>query len=510
VTQPYSPLPRRGGLQHLLSEPGSTLVFLSRARSGDVAAFMSVLREHDTRMRAVAWGVTGDQALMDEALRSAFGTAFRSLAMLRDDGVFASWLGEICRTVATDLVMVRGLSGPLDVPVDAAPEPPAHGPGFWESVEAGLLSSVPHAGPPQPSVRPDLDVVLDIRSGSGAGPATDQVPTVPAPDQYFGPPDRSFGPPDRSPMVYGPPDGGVPVASPPQALLRPDGVGGFPAPAPVWHDEPPPAAPRRTWPWVAGGGALVAIIGVVALVSLVRGLGGTPGVEASSPATTDQSSSAAPSQAAQPPSTTTPPPAVAVSALATRPAGELPAAVREAAPGAPQGSWFEWTDANGTNALVLSVVRAPRDGVDDGGAPLTEDASTLYATLLADKGSGYRTLRQLTDPGPDPCGFDLANDFTPQSVRLTDTDADGTGEVTVGWAYSCTSEVSPSTVKLALLEGGDKYILRGTGWPVPPPGVAELPPLPDPPFTPDPSASSWPAGAYDVAVDLYRSLYTDV
>ena len=173
---------------------------------------------------------------------------------------------------------------------------------------------------------------------------------------------------------------------------------------------------------------------------------------------------------------------------------------------------YTWTDLAGEHALLLSVAQEPHKGLFELEGQ-TVDAPTLHAALLTRTDNGYKVERQLTDPGSDPCGLDLTNHFLPASVKISDTDGDGRGEVTVGWTFGCHGDVAPDDVRLAVLEGAHKYILRGAGF------TNELfarraaleahrdgsePPLPT--FTPDPDRGAWPEGAYDHAVDVWNSI----
>jgi len=191
-------------------------------------------------------------------------------------------------------------------------------------------------------------------------------------------------------------------------------------------------------------------------------------------------------------------------------------------PGEALPTAYTWTDATGEHALVLSVAQEPHQGTvfyeDSQGTTQqrteTLDAPTLHAAMLRKTDDGYDVDRTLTEPGENPCGFDLTNEFLPASVTLSDTDGDGRGEVAVGWAYGCMSDVSQYTIKLALLEGDVKYILRGEGYTDE--GLArdlarndekfgtDYTPLPS--FTPDPPSGGWPEGAFEHAQDVWDTI----
>lgn len=85
----------------------------------------------------------------------------------------------------------------------------------------------------------------------------------------------------------------------------------------------------------------------------------------------------------------------------------------------------------------------------------------LFVQLFTGKGEAQKELRLVSD-GVTGCEFDVVAQFLPGSVSITDEDADGVDELTFAYDVACTSDVSPNTRKLIVLEGKDKHILRGT------------------------------------------------
>lgn len=75
---------------------------VAAARAGDVAAFESLVREHDDRMRAVAFRMTGGRAAMDDVLQDAYVKAFRSIHRFRGDARFSTWMHRIVVTTCLD------------------------------------------------------------------------------------------------------------------------------------------------------------------------------------------------------------------------------------------------------------------------------------------------------------------------------------------------------------------------------------------------------------------------
>jgi hypothetical protein len=100
---------------------------------------------------------------------------------------------------------------------------------------------------------------------------------------------------------------------------------------------------------------------------------------------------------------------------------------------------------------------------------------------LRDAG-GTRLLREVKD-GDQPCEFSDVTGFASDSLRVGDQDADGTGEISFAYTVGCTNDPSPQAFKLLVLEGGEKYILRGQTRVMGQGGS----------FAADPPLASWPA-----------------
>lgn len=114
-----------------------------------------------------------------------------------------------------------------------------------------------------------------------------------------------------------------------------------------------------------------------------------------------------------------------------------------------------WTDKEGENVILFTSKESSRKS---GEQTLRSYALTVLHLVRA-KGQ-VRTLRTLRDQ-EERCEFDLVGRIVADSVKVTDLDQDGTGEVTFAYELGCRSDVSPDTRKLVVLQGGQKYILRG-------------------------------------------------
>jgi len=117
-----------------------------------------------------------------------------------------------------------------------------------------------------------------------------------------------------------------------------------------------------------------------------------------------------------------------------------------------------WTDRNGENLIVLTRTdQATTRGAD--GEPLR--AREIHAYHYVREGAGYRLLWRTADFVRD-CPLDLALEYAPGSLRITDVDADGVAETSFVYRLACQGGVDPSELKLIMHEGATKYAIRGT------------------------------------------------
>lgn len=85
-----------------------------------VDGFEAMLREHDARMRALAFRMLGDRSAMDDVLQEAYLKAWRSLGSFRGDASFSTWLYRIVTTCCLDHHRSRARRPEIDL--DAAVE----------------------------------------------------------------------------------------------------------------------------------------------------------------------------------------------------------------------------------------------------------------------------------------------------------------------------------------------------------------------------------------------------
>jgi RNA polymerase sigma-70 factor (ECF subfamily) len=89
---------------------------LDQIRGGDRRAFTTLVRQHDSRLRGLAYRVlSGDRDRMDDALQDAYVRAFSALDEFRRDGDFGTWLYRIAYNACIDeLRRARRRPEPID------------------------------------------------------------------------------------------------------------------------------------------------------------------------------------------------------------------------------------------------------------------------------------------------------------------------------------------------------------------------------------------------------------
>jgi len=74
----------------------------SNGASGDIAAFVWVVKEHDRGLRTLAYRLLGDGEVMDDVMQDAYLRAFRALSGFRGDSAARSWLYRIVYNACMD------------------------------------------------------------------------------------------------------------------------------------------------------------------------------------------------------------------------------------------------------------------------------------------------------------------------------------------------------------------------------------------------------------------------
>lgn len=73
----------------------------------DVDRFEAIVRQHDDRLRALAFRMLGDRSAMDDALQEAYLKAWRGLGAFRGEAAVGTWLYRIVTTTCLDQLRRR-------------------------------------------------------------------------------------------------------------------------------------------------------------------------------------------------------------------------------------------------------------------------------------------------------------------------------------------------------------------------------------------------------------------
>jgi RNA polymerase sigma-70 factor (ECF subfamily) len=101
-----------------VGEPRDGLV--ERAVRGDEAAFARIVRLHHEDMTRVAFVVSGDTSIAEEAVAAAWPIAWRRLRSLRDPDRLRPWLCSVAANEARQIIRARRRRSVVEIPVDAA------------------------------------------------------------------------------------------------------------------------------------------------------------------------------------------------------------------------------------------------------------------------------------------------------------------------------------------------------------------------------------------------------
>jgi RNA polymerase sigma-70 factor, ECF subfamily len=122
---------------------------LESARAGDPAAFEQVVRHYDARLRALAYRLLGDPALMDDALQEAYVKAFRALPGFRADAGLGTWLYRITYRTCLDVLRAEGRRRTTPLEDTHAAADPGADPGRVASARTDLARALDSLPPDQ-------------------------------------------------------------------------------------------------------------------------------------------------------------------------------------------------------------------------------------------------------------------------------------------------------------------------------------------------------------------------
>lgn len=122
---------------------------------------------------------------------------------------------------------------------------------------------------------------------------------------------------------------------------------------------------------------------------------------------------------------------------------------------------YSWVDENGLNYFIRTIGELTTvAGEDDLSDPVSTQYLFAYHYTKENSKAEAKLLKETTDFIKD-CEFDVLVSHEFDALTLTDIDDNGIGEITFIYRTACTSDVSPSTQKLIMLQNGDKFPLRG-------------------------------------------------
>jgi hypothetical protein len=123
---------------------------------------------------------------------------------------------------------------------------------------------------------------------------------------------------------------------------------------------------------------------------------------------------------------------------------------------------YRWNDKLGDNWLVLTVTddipsKAKTSGFDE-----DCDGECTDRELYAYHFLGMDSLTWKVQDFERACNWDNLVEYRPKSIKITDLDSNGVAEVWMMYSMTCTSDVSPRTLKLIMYQGKSKAAIRGT------------------------------------------------
>lgn len=119
---------------------------------------------------------------------------------------------------------------------------------------------------------------------------------------------------------------------------------------------------------------------------------------------------------------------------------------------------LRWTDNPGDN-IVITTETGISESKGSGGEDYRNAALDAWHYRL-EAGSWKMTWK--VHDFIKECPVDLAANYIKNSFAVTDLDKDGIAEVWMMYKTVCHGDVSPSTLKIIMYQGDNKYAVRGT------------------------------------------------
>jgi hypothetical protein len=119
----------------------------------------------------------------------------------------------------------------------------------------------------------------------------------------------------------------------------------------------------------------------------------------------------------------------------------------------------QFTDANGKNYFVRSLGYPDETDLRGGDGSPTE-TQLIYAYHYRETSDGINLVNEYRDSVVN-CEFDIIMDHVKGCYFVTDMDEDDMAEITFMYRKTCTTDISPSTQVLKIIEGNDVYSVTG-------------------------------------------------
>jgi len=116
----------------------------------------------------------------------------------------------------------------------------------------------------------------------------------------------------------------------------------------------------------------------------------------------------------------------------------------------------KWQDKAGINYFIVSekiTTQRSNDGPDI-------KSYEIHGYHFVENNGNFNLIREIQDFQTE-CDLILDCGFSDNSLELTDINDDNYGEISFLYHLYCAMDASPSTLKLMLLENGEKYPIRG-------------------------------------------------
>ncbi len=124
----------------------------------DASRFEAIVRQHDDRLRALAYRMLGDRGAMDDALQEAYLKAWRGLGAFRGEAAIGSWLYRIVTTTCLDHLRRQARRQGREVVGDDDVDGPAGVPGGGPGERLELADSLRRLAPDHRAVVLLVDV----------------------------------------------------------------------------------------------------------------------------------------------------------------------------------------------------------------------------------------------------------------------------------------------------------------------------------------------------------------